>query len=325
MQLTELSDEALLSQVAAICLEGHALTARLVVFLIEIEERRLDLKAACTSMFDYCVRRLGMSEGVAFRRINAARLVKRFPALLARIESGELCLSTLVLLRPHLIHLDDAKAYALASDVAGKTLREVEQLFAASAPQPPRFKMQLTASSELRDKLERARDLMSHANPSGDLAVVVERALDLLLERLEKERLGKTTRPPRQAATTRGRDARGDWRRDGRFHAECAARCSSATATAAPSSTPRAVVVLHARDSSSITSRHTPWEARPTPRTCVCSAERTIAFTPRMSLGRSTSRARSTFDNESRAPSRARTRRRPRRARPPWTSRFAGS
>ena len=36
MQLTELSDEALLSQLAAICLEGHALTARLVVFLIEI-------------------------------------------------------------------------------------------------------------------------------------------------------------------------------------------------------------------------------------------------------------------------------------------------
>jgi len=212
MQLTELSDEALLSQLAAISLDGHALTARLVVFLIEIEERRLDLKAACTSMFDYCVRRLGMSDGVAFRRINAARLVKRSPALLARVESGELSLSTLVLLRPHLVHLDDAKAYALASDVAGKSLREVEQLLAASAPQPARFKMQLTATSELRDKLERARDLMSHANPSGDLAVVVERAIDLLLERLEKERLGKTTRPPRQAATTRGRDARGDSR-----------------------------------------------------------------------------------------------------------------
>jgi 5-methylcytosine-specific restriction endonuclease McrA len=57
-----------------------------------------------------------------------------------------------------------------------------------------RFKVQLTASRELRDKLERARDLMSHANPSGDLATVVERALDLLLVKLEKERLGKVTR-----------------------------------------------------------------------------------------------------------------------------------
>jgi hypothetical protein len=29
------------------------LTARLIVHLIEVEERRLDLRAACTSMFDF--------------------------------------------------------------------------------------------------------------------------------------------------------------------------------------------------------------------------------------------------------------------------------
>jgi hypothetical protein len=36
---------------------------------------------------------------------------------------------------------------------------------------------------------------MRHRNPAGDLAVVVERALDALLAQLEKERLGKTARP----------------------------------------------------------------------------------------------------------------------------------
>ena len=66
------------------------------------QERRLDLRAACSSMFDFCVRRLGMSEGAAYRRITAARLVRRFPCLLAVIERGELHLSTLVLLREHL-------------------------------------------------------------------------------------------------------------------------------------------------------------------------------------------------------------------------------
>ncbi len=245
MQLTELSDDALVSQLAALCLEGHRLTARLVVYLIEVEERRLDSKAACTSMFDFCVRRLGMSEGAAFRRINAARLVKRFPGLLARIESGELRLSTLVLLRSHLTHGDEAQAAALAAAVAGKTQREVEEVLARIEPRPDvpssiaelprphvqvelgargpeavvvpaprtprgrfeplsesRFKVQLTASCELRDKLERARDLMSHRNPSGDLAVVVERAVDLLLDQLERERLGKATRPKRASTTT---------------------------------------------------------------------------------------------------------------------------
>src|SRR4051794_14445331 len=102
MHLADLTDHELVSRLSALCLEGHALTARLIVHLVEVEERRLDLRAACTSMFDFCQRRLGMSEGAAFRRINAARLVKRFPSLLARIETGELHLSTLVLLRPHL-------------------------------------------------------------------------------------------------------------------------------------------------------------------------------------------------------------------------------
>src|SRR3954463_1235987 len=100
--LTALTDDALVSRLSTLCAEGHALTARMIVHLIEVEERRLDLRAACTSMFDFWQRKLGMSEGAAFRRINAARLVKRFPSLLGRIEKGELHLSMLVPLRAHL-------------------------------------------------------------------------------------------------------------------------------------------------------------------------------------------------------------------------------
>ncbi len=35
---------------------------------------------------------------------------------------------------------------------------------------------------------------MSHANPSGDLVVVIERALTLLVDRLQRERFGKANR-----------------------------------------------------------------------------------------------------------------------------------
>src|SRR3954453_19414077 len=118
MHLTDLTDHELVSRLSALCVEGHALTARLIVHLIEVEERRLDLRAACTSMFDFCQRRLGMREGAAFRRITAARLVKRFPTLLGRIEKGELHLSTVVLLRPH---LTAENVEELADAVVGKT------------------------------------------------------------------------------------------------------------------------------------------------------------------------------------------------------------
>jgi hypothetical protein len=73
-----------------------------------------------------------------------------------------------------------------------------------ATPAPPtlplaedRYKVQLTASGALRDKVEQARALMRHRNPSGDLAVIIEQAVDLLLAALEKEKLGKTSRPRR--------------------------------------------------------------------------------------------------------------------------------
>src|SRR4051794_40963787 len=146
MHLADLTDHELVSRLSALCLEGHALTARMIVHLIEVEERRLDLRAACTSMFDFCQRKFGMSEGAAFRRINAARLVKRFPSLLARIEKGELHLSMLVVLRPH---LTDDNVEELAAAAAGKTQRQVEEMLARVAPKPdvPSTIVEVTARS----------------------------------------------------------------------------------------------------------------------------------------------------------------------------------
>ena len=53
-----------------------------------------------------------------------------------------------------------------------------------------RFSVQFTASAELREKIEKARELLSHALPSGDLAAVIERALDELIQQETKRRTG---------------------------------------------------------------------------------------------------------------------------------------
>ena len=53
---------------------------------------------------------------------------------------------------------------------------------------PERYRIQLLASGELKRKLELARDLLRHSLPSADLPDIVERALDLLLERTMKRR-----------------------------------------------------------------------------------------------------------------------------------------
>ncbi|MBK8997014.1 MAG: HNH endonuclease [Myxococcales bacterium] len=50
--------------------------------------------------------------------------------------------------------------------------------------------MEFSAHAAFRDKLEQARTLLSHTVPSGDLATILERALDLLIERETKRRSG---------------------------------------------------------------------------------------------------------------------------------------
>ena len=66
------------------------------------------------------------------------------------------------------------------------------------------YRLQLNTTPHLKEKLERARDLMSHANPSGDLAVVVERALDLLLAKLNQQRFGQVRPRSRAKHATPG-------------------------------------------------------------------------------------------------------------------------
>ena len=48
--------------------------------------------------------------------------------------------------------------------------------------------MSFTASECLKKKLDRARELLSHAIPPNDLPTVIERALDQLIEREEQRR-----------------------------------------------------------------------------------------------------------------------------------------
>jgi hypothetical protein len=70
-------------------------------------------------------------------------------------------------------------------------------------PRPPRveplsadaFKVQFTASTELRDKLEQAKALLRHRFPDGDLAKIVDLALDLLISEVKKERFGVGRKP----------------------------------------------------------------------------------------------------------------------------------
>jgi len=69
---------------------------------------------------------------------------------------------------------------------------------------PDRYKLQLTIGGETLEKLRLAKDMLSHAIPSGDDAAVLDRALTALLVDLAKTKFADTRKPRR----ARGKDPR---------------------------------------------------------------------------------------------------------------------
>ena len=240
-----LSNRELLDATRALAREACEVEADLLVHLAEIDERKLYLDAAFPSLFAFCVGELAFSEDAAYSRILVARAARRLPVVIDALRSRRVHLTGLRLLVPHLIAENCEEVLARA---AGKSKRDVEELVARLAPQPPvaalvrkvlaarmtpvsapvlpmaaapappprpvvrplaedSWKVQFTANDLFRNKLRMAQDLLRHRVRDGDLAAIFERALDLLIERVKKQRFA-SGRSPRTPAATKPSESR---------------------------------------------------------------------------------------------------------------------
>src|SRR5512132_724806 len=109
-----LSDEALVSEVSRLAREERQATAQLVAALGEFDARKLYLPAGCSSMFTYCMQVLHLSEHAAYNRIEAARTARRYPVLLQHLAAGNLTLTAVRLLSPHLTVANQQELVAAA-------------------------------------------------------------------------------------------------------------------------------------------------------------------------------------------------------------------
>ncbi len=159
-KLDDISDERLVGNLKELLVADARTEARIVAHLAELDARRLHLKLE-QSLFHYCQKRLGLSDNQAYSpRPDVPSQIRKLPPKAGTVSAGP--------------------------------TGSLEPLSETS------YRLQLNTSPAVKEKLELARDLMSHANRSGDLAVVVERALDLLIEKLQKQRFGQTSHPRRR-------------------------------------------------------------------------------------------------------------------------------
>ncbi|TBR18313.1 HNH endonuclease [bacterium] len=107
--------------------------AVLLSYLAEFDRRRLAGAFGQPSLFYYCVKVLGFSEGAAYKRIQAARAVRDFPEIVEELARGRLSFTAVILLSPH---LNRDNVGGLLEAARGKTSRELECLIASLAPRP---------------------------------------------------------------------------------------------------------------------------------------------------------------------------------------------
>lgn len=128
-----LDDHALTVELSRLAGCERESTAALVAHLAEFDARRLYEGEGFSSLFKYCTKVLRLSEDSAYNRIQAARAALRFPAIVERLASGGLSVTTVRLLAPHLTAGNHEN---LVSAADGKGKHEVEHLLATWFPQP---------------------------------------------------------------------------------------------------------------------------------------------------------------------------------------------
>lgn len=274
--LAEFSNHEILDRLRRVVERERLATAHAVAHLAEVDGRRLHLAEGYSSLFTFGTRGLHLSEHATYERVEAARVARSFPCVLARLADGTVTLVAVKLLAPHLRRENYA---ALLEAAAYRSRREIEELVASLRPAPAvatwvrrlpaprvavtspppsfgtldqestsglietadldgtdspmssvesppsatgdevlgavpalhglrsarppvltplavdRYRVQFTAGAELHSKIRRAQELLRHQVPSGDLAQIMDRAITLLLERVEARRFALVVRP----------------------------------------------------------------------------------------------------------------------------------
>ena len=201
-----LSNAELMSRLESFAEEERERLHAFVAWLGEADRRQAFVDFGFHSTFDYCVRKLKLSEDEACRRIQAARAGVARPELLSAMAGGRLSLTAASRIAP-LIERPDA--VELISRAEGKTIRQLDDMLAPLKPEPAkrdvmrviseireepvasfskpttapetRVEFSFRGPTELRDAVERARELLAHKFPMGELGdVLLEVARDYL-------------------------------------------------------------------------------------------------------------------------------------------------
>ena len=204
--------------------------------LAEMSSRKTALELDYKSLYDYCVRRLNLSEGAVPARIHVANVSLLYWPRSPKVVS-------VLRWRPSRAHLTEENVEDLISDCAGKTRRETEEYIVAfrpkpvfepsirKRPEPPKRVTQVESSSspptppvekpkssptilqpaqpeicfsanrDFRDKFERLAEVLGVGNAQAHMSDILEKAIDIALDKKDpKKKLERRRRRQKASA-----------------------------------------------------------------------------------------------------------------------------
>src|SRR5262245_39371227 len=131
--LASISDAELFVCVERLTARSNVALADLLAHLGEVERRGIHRERACASLYTCCIYHLRMSEDAAYRRAHAARLVREYPELHAAIAKGEIHLTGVLMIGPH---LGGERHAEILRRARFRSKRELLRLIAEIDPKP---------------------------------------------------------------------------------------------------------------------------------------------------------------------------------------------
>jgi len=150
-EINEISNTELTERISILQSKERSVVLKFLIHLGEFDKRRLYLKQGYSSLFDYCTRKLNLSEGSAFRRITAARFLRDYPKCGVSFLTGEITLCSIVASAKAI-----KSAKAGVTDIIGKSAIEVKSLMATVDPvsKPKEVIKKIVVAPKIRPKSE---------------------------------------------------------------------------------------------------------------------------------------------------------------------------
>ncbi len=269
--LEGLSTEALTSSAEKLVRAEKRNVTLLIAHIAEMSRRKTYLECGYKNLFDYCVKRLRLSEGSVALRIQVANVSRRFPQLLQSLAENRISLTVAGHLAPH---LREDNVEKLLSDCTGMTKRAVDEYLVALRPKPvfhpsirkrpspvektkvarpegqqetmrereqskppraarsveeaprprptssspnlleparpDRFNFRFSADKNFKEKFERLAEVLGVENPLKHMAEILERAVDISLEKKDPKRKRERRLERQRAKAARRPESRPD-------------------------------------------------------------------------------------------------------------------